>query len=178
MSQSTHRRPTLRRLRFAVVLALTALALSACTIYVRPGGSTDIGVSLNDVIVEFRPTRGDGASYRVGEYIEFVIRTTQSGYVTLSTMDADGRVSVFQRNIYVPGGRTVILPTSDMNVVYTAEPPRGFLRVRASFTSGRTDVGRVSYRGRSGDGSWSTAIQVDIRGYPVRDVASTSLTVR
>lgn len=167
-----------RLLRLAPLGALLALVLSACTIYVRPGGPVAVGVPLDNVIVDFQPTRGAGATYRVGDRIEFRIRTTQSGYVTLSAMDPDGRVYVFARNIYVPAHRTVILPTADMRVSFNAAPPRGLHRIRASFTSARTDPSHVHYIGRHGEGAWTTAIEVDIRGYPVRDVAVTTLTIR
>lgn len=169
---------TVSRIRIALLAALLAGALSACTIQIQPGGPIDVGVTLNNVITDFQPTRGAGATYFVGDDIEFQIRTRESGYVSLTAIDPDGRVYVFARNIYVSGGRTVTLPTPDMRVVFTAAAPRGFQRVRASFTSGRTDTGRVSYQGRYGDSQWSSAIQVDIRGYSVRDVAETNLVIR
>lgn len=174
---SSARRPR-AYLRAVGLVALLTVALSACTIYVRPGASVDVGVSLNDVILSFQPTRGDGATYYVGDTIEFAIRTSESGYVSLTAMDPDGSVYVFARNVYVPGNRTVLLPTPEMNVTFSAGPPTGYHRVRASFTSGRTDTTRVTYRGRSGNGAWTSAIELDIRGYPVKDVAETSLVIR
>lgn len=162
--------------RFSAVTIIAALALlvSACTVTIRPSAS--IEVPLNTVISDFRPTRGVGAVYRVGDQIEFLITTNQPGYVTLTAIDPDGRVYVLSRNIRVSGG-TTILPTAEQRVTYNAAPPRGFHRVRASFTDGRTS-GNVEYRGRSGDGAWSAAINVDIRDFPVRDVLETNLTIR
>ncbi len=167
-----------RLLRLAPFALLLAAALSACTIYVRPGGPIHVGVPLDPVIEAFAPTRGEGATYHVGDGVEFRIRTRESGYVTLSAMDPDGRVYVLSRNIYIPGGRTVILPTPEMRVSYTAAPPRGYHRIRASFTSARTDPTRVTYLGRFGGDAWTSAIEIDIRSYPVRDVAETSLVIR
>lgn len=165
-------------LRFAPLVLLLTVALSACTIYVRPGGPVAVGVPLNNVIATFEPTRGAGATYHVGDSVDFRIRTRESGYVTLSAMDPDGRVYVFSRNIFVPAYRTVILPTPEMRVSFTAAPPRGLHRIRASFTSGRTDPTHVHYIGRYGEGSWTSAVEIDIRGYPVRDVALTTLYIR
>lgn len=172
----THRR-LFRVLPFALLLAA---ALSACTVYVRPGqpSSGQISVPLNDVITDFQPSRGAGAVYYLGENIQFRIRTNQSGYITLSAMDPDGRVYVLARNIYVPAYRTTILPTPEMRVTFSAAPPTGFHRVRASFTSSPTNTGQVRYQGRSGLQAWSIAIDHDIDGYPVRDVAETTLTIR
>lgn len=167
-----------RLLRMAPIALLVALALSACTVTIRPGGPVMVGVPLNGVIEGFAPTRGEGAVYHVGDEVQFRIRTSTSGYVTLSAMDPDGRVYVLSRNIYVPGGHSVILPTPEMRVGYSAAPPRGFHRIRASFTSARTDPTRVTYVGRFGSDSWTSAISIDIRSYPVRDVAETTLTIR
>ncbi len=167
-----------RLVRLAPVALVLGLALSACSIYVRPGTPVQVGVPLDNVITYFEPTRGSGATYFLGDGIEFRIRTSDSGYVTLSAMDPDGRVYVFARNIYVPGNRTVILPTPEMRVSFSAAPPRGLHRIRASFTSARTDPGHVHYSGRHGEGDWTSAIEIDIRGYPVRDVAVTTLYIR
>jgi len=167
-----------RLLRLAPFALVLSLALSACSIYVRPGTPARFGVPLDNVITSFEPTRGAGATYFLGDGIEFRIRTRDSGYVTLSAMDPDGRVYVFARNIYVPANRTVILPTSEMRVSFSAAPPRGLHRIRASFTSTRTNPSHVRYSGRHGEGDWTSAIEIDIRGYPVRDVAVTTLYIR
>jgi hypothetical protein len=163
-------------LRIFPLLAVLALLVSACTIYVRPGTVSDVDVDLSDVIVDFRPTRGEGSTYYVGEEIEFYIDTTQSGYVTLSAIDPDGSVYVFSRNIPVGPGRTV-LPLPSQRVAFSAAPPRGFHRVRAHFTPQRTDE-TVTFRGRYGDGEWTSAITLEIRAYPVRDVEETYLYIR
>ncbi len=164
-------------LRFAILAAIFAMVLTSCTIYVRPSWPADSGVELSGVIREFRPTRGEGASYFVGEVIEFGLRTTSPGYVTLTGFDPDGRVYVFARNVAVGSGYTV-LPTRDQRVTYSAGTPRGYHRVRASFTSTPTNESSVSYRGIYGEGEWTSSISIDIRPAPVRDVAETSLWVR
>jgi hypothetical protein len=169
-----------RLLRILPLAAVLAAALSACTVYVRPGQPGPVGMSvpLNDVITTFQPTRGDGAVYQLGDTIQFRIRTNESGYVTLSAMDPDGRVYVFARNIFVPAYHTLILPTREMRVTFSAAPPTGFHRVRAAFTSGPTDPGRVHYSGRFGASAWTAAIDLDIRSFHVRDVAETTLIIR
>ena len=168
----------LRLVRLAPLALVLAMALSACTVYVRPGGPVRVDVPLDDVITSFAPTLGAGATYYVGDRVEFTIRTRESGYVTLSAMDPDGRVYVFARNIYVPAYQTVILPTPEMRVSFSAAPPRGLHRIRAAFTSSRTDPGHVHYTGRYGEGAWTSAIEFDIRDYPGRDVAVTTLYIR
>jgi len=165
-----------KRVSLAVATALVALLVSACTITVRPGGVGGGDYPLNQVIQEFRPTRGSGATYRVGDQIEFRLVVNQPGYVTLSAIDPDGRVYTFARNVPVERGVNY-LPTAGQRVVYSAGPPRGLHYVRASFTSGRTDS-NVTYTGRMGNGEWNSAINLEIRSFPVRDVFETSLNIR
>ncbi|MFA5594218.1 MAG: DUF4384 domain-containing protein [Trueperaceae bacterium] len=165
-----------KRVTLAVAALVVALLVSACTITVRPGGVGSSDFPLNNVIEEFRPTRGNGASFRVGEQIEFRLVVNQPGFITLSAIDPDGRVYTFARNIPVERGVN-FLPTPGQRVVYTAGPPRGLHYVRASFTSGRTDSS-VTYRGRMGNGEWNSAINLEIRSFPVRDVYETTLYIR
>ena len=164
----------LNRLRSILSVALIAVVASACTVVVQPG-TGGIG-NLDGVIVDFRPTRGVGAIYNVGDEIQFLIQTSSPGFVTLTAIDPDGRVYVISRNVAVAGG-TTILPTAEQRVVFNAAPPRGFHRVRASFTSTRTTE-TVVYSGRRGDGEWTNAISIEINPAPLRDVRETNLTIR
>lgn len=167
----TKRRPLLLPLTLAGILLL-----SACTITVRPTGVRSSQYPLQYVIEEFRPTLGHGATYRVGDTIEFLIRVNQPGYVTLSAINPDGSVYTFARNLRVERGVNYLPPVNE-RVNYTAVPPRGLHYVRAAFTSGRTDAS-INYTGRSGGGEWNSAISLEIRGFPVRDVVETQLQIR
>lgn len=162
------------RLPFALAAAALGLLLAACTITISP--APGVTITLSDEILEFYPTRGAGATYFVGEQIEFRLTTRTAGFVTLTAIDPDGTVYELSRNVRVPGG-TVFIPTREQRVVYTAAPPRGTHRIRVSFTPRQTD-GTVIYRGRRGDAEWSAAIELEIRPHEVRDVAETSLVIR
>ncbi len=165
-----------RTLALAFVAIVVTLLASACTVTVRPGGFVGSDLSLSGVIQDFQPTRGRGSEYYVGEDVQFRLATNQSGYVTLTALDPDGKVYVFERNIPVNSG-TTYLPLANARHVYTVNPPGGLQRVRASFTSQPTD-GSVRYSGRSGDGEWTSAIQIELRPSPVRDIAETSFYIR
>ena len=93
-----------------------------------------------------------------------------------TAIDPDGSVYVFSRNIPAGPGR-IVLPLPSQRVAFSAAPPRGFHRVRAHFTPERTDE-TVTFRGRYGDGEWTSAITLEIRAYPVRDVEETYLYIR
>jgi len=170
------RRPEVRtnRLRFVLATAAFGLLLSACTITISP--MPNVQITLSDEITDFRPTRGVGSTYFVGDQIEFLLTTRSPGFVTLTAISPDGDVYELSRNVRVPGG-SVILPTREQRVVYNAGPPRGVHRVRATFTTSPTS-GTVVYRGRRGDAEWSAAIELELRTHDVRDVAETSLVVR
>ena len=169
-------------MKVRLLYLVLAAALSACTVYVTPDG-TAVGAGFgnletDEVITEFEPDRGDGATYTIGDDISFRLRTTQDGYLTLSSLNPDGNVDVFGRNIFVRGGRTTLLPGIDSRVAYQVGGPSGLNRVRASFTPRETDTGRVTYRGRNGQDIWTQTIESDIGSYDVRDVAQTSFYVR
>ena len=161
--------------------AVLGLLLAACTIYVAPDGTTvspGIDGQEYEIITSFEPDRGDGASYDIGDDISFRVRTTRDGYITLTSLNPDGSIDVFGRNIFVRGDRTNLIPGSDSRVAYEVGGPSGLNRVRAAFTPRETDTERVIYRGRSGEDIWTQTIESDIRSYDVRDVAQTSFYVR
>lgn len=127
--------------------AALAASLSACAFYVTPQPSTSVRVrpipspSKPDVVVTnvseisaFAPTRGEGSVYNLGESISFEVRTSGSGYLTLTAYGPDGTASVLSQGMYVPGG-TSFLPTAESGVSYDLAPPRGLHRVTASFSS-------------------------------------------
>lgn len=170
---------TFRR-RTSPIFALIALIalLTSCTVYVVDGDRTDTGrvsvdLALDDVITSFTPVRGVGATYRIGQPITFELTTRRDGFVTLTAIDPDGSVYPIARNLRVSAGRVNVLDGSQVGVRFIADPPTGLHRVRASFTSSRTDTGRVQYRGRSGDEGWTSAIRIELRAAEVRDVAET-----
>ncbi len=168
-------------LRFTFYFIALSALLSACTIYVAPDGTTvspGLGGQEYDIITEFEPDRGDGASYSIGDDISFRVRTTRDGYLTLTSLNPDGSIDVFGRNIFVRGGRTNLIPGVDSRVSYEIGGPSGTHRVRASFTPRETDTERVIYRGRSGEDVWTQTIESDTRSYDVRDVAQTRFYVR
>ncbi|MEX2502675.1 MAG: DUF4384 domain-containing protein [Trueperaceae bacterium] len=160
--------------------ALLVLALSACTVTIRSGESvgSDLPRSANPVIERFEVQGGEGANYRIGQRVRFQIRTRVEGHVTLTSMAPDGTVRVFARNLHVPARRTVVLDGREQGLSFTVGEMRGWHDVRASFTPSRTDVSRVTFRGRSGNASWTAAIRLDLAPFDVRDVAEARFFVR
>lgn len=168
--------------RISLLGLLLMLTMAACTVTTTLDTSLqgrvrfDTPVRSESVITEFRPTRGTGAVYSVGDEISFVVRSTRSGYLTLSYLDSSGRTATFARNIRIGAGRTVI-SGPDAQHWFTVAPPSGIMQVRATFTSNRTNES-VSLVGRGGTSGWNSLLVVDISGQPVYDAVQTYIEVR
>jgi hypothetical protein len=177
---------TSSRIMAGAFMLLAALLLAGCAVTVTDGrtsvrgrltGRINISIPMTEVITRFSPTRGEGATYRIGEPISFNLRTSSSGYVTLTYLDAGGDVSVFARNIYVTGGRDHVISGPDAGHFFTVGQPRGTMLIRAVFTPQRTNTGVVTYSGVRSQSAWSSRIQLDVGGSPYADVVQTWLVV-
>lgn len=182
MHQIPHIHPMRRAATYLLAALAAAVLLGGCTVYVVEGepstrGTITLSFDLDQVITRFQPVRGPGASYRVGERIEFLIRTRQDGYIALTAIDPDGTVYTLGRNIRVRAGENRVLSGPGPRLEFVANPPTGLHRVRATFTAERTDQNRVRYEGRSGESGWTSAIRVELESARVRDVAETHLFV-
>jgi hypothetical protein len=167
----------MKRFKIGLLIVLLAFVIAGCRIVVTPGNvsvgtSLRFGIELSSVIQVFEPTRGAGASYRVGDAISFTILTNRTGYITLSAIDPDGTVYVFARNIYVRGGATTTISGVDSRTIFTLQPPRGLHRVRASFTPSATGAA-ITYTNVYGDDNWTRIVVNDVRPYEVRDIVET-----
>jgi hypothetical protein len=155
------------------------LLLAACTVLVEP---LDVSVRTPAVtvrdatILQFEPTRGANAWYRVGDQIGFRVRTTEDGYLTLTALDPTGEVYVFARNLPVRGGRTEIIQGLSPRQRFIVTAPTGPHRVGAHFTPARTDE-RVVFIGVRGYGAWQTQIELELRPFARGDVAETRFNV-
>ena len=149
-------------LKLFVPLALS-IALGACTITISPGGSTvaPIRVEAEGIITVFDPTR---EAYRIGERIEFRIRTSGPGFVTLTAYDPDGSVYVIARNVPVEGGGIEVIPPRSGRLGFVAAPPTGTHLVRAHFTPTRTDE-RIVLTGTATMDGWLARLMVELNGY-------------
>lgn len=135
--------------------------------------SISFGVRVGNVITDFRPTRGNGATYGIGEQIQLSITTTQSGYVTLVIYNPFDYRNSEIRNIPVGRGTNII----PRDFALTAAAPAGTTRFRAFFTP---QPSSVSFLGGFGERYLETQTAVYLEPYPVasRDVKEAFLFVR
>ena len=78
-------------------------------------------------------------TFRIGEPIQFRVRSARDGYLTVVDLGTDGTVSVLypnesERDGRVHAGQQIVLPTPAMDVEFTATPPAGRGIVRAIVT--------------------------------------------
>jgi len=154
-------------------LILLAVLLSSCFPVVRPEVAVGLrfGFELNPIITRFEPDRGQGASYRVGERVNFVVSLTRPGYVALFGIDPNGVTYEFDRVFLNPGTHLLSGPPGFR---YEIRPPLGIQRVRAIYTDTPHPSGFV-FRGTYSQEGWEqqTSIYIQLSGSRVRDVAET-----
>ena len=150
------------------------------TVTVSGGIRITIGIRVAEVITDFQPTRGEGATYRVGEQgVQFRVNTTRSGYVTLAFYNPNDPSCrspnyVEITNIPVEAGTNIV----PRNTNLSASAPAGTTFVRAYFhtSAGPSGVFQDCYNQSGFNGRTRSYLG----NYPenARDVAETYLVVR
>ncbi len=135
--------------------------------------SISFGVRVGNVITDFRPTRGNGATYNIGEQIQLSLTSRQNGYVTLVIYNPFDYRNSEIRNIPVQRGTNII----PREFALTASAPAGTTRFRAFFTP---QPSNVSFLGGFGERYLETQTAAYLEPYPVesRDVKEAFLFVR
>ncbi|MDR9391370.1 MAG: DUF4384 domain-containing protein [Trueperaceae bacterium] len=161
-------------------LALAFLA-GGCTVTFVGGegvGGEGASAGVNGILAVFEPTRGPDATYRRGDDVAFSLRSRRDGYVTLSRLNPDGEVAVVARNLRVRAHRTEVLDGSRDGTRFVVGGPRGWHRVRASFSPEPASTATARLEGRFGEGDWTAALRLDLAPFEVTDVAETAFYVR
>ncbi len=113
------------------VLALVACA-PASTKLSRDAYSTQ------EVVRNFVPDRGEGANYKLGEYVRFSFNLTQPGFITVVSADESG-IYELERNQPLGAGPRNLPLKMDVNAkgesaAYRISPPTGIQRVILLYT--------------------------------------------
>lgn len=80
--------------------------------------------------VTLTSTRGDGATYQVGEPVSFEFRSERDCYLTLLDVGTSGHITIlypnaFHRDTFVKAGQVVTVPASDRDFKMTVSSPPG-----------------------------------------------------
>ncbi|WP_425146518.1 DUF4384 domain-containing protein [Deinococcus sp.] len=153
-------------MRNALILGSLALGLSACAPSLRANLALDSARS--NLIYSFRPDRGEGSSYAVGDTIRFVLTTREAGYATLVSLDPDGRSNVIVRSAFVNAGTTTFPRAQDGAASFSVAPPRGLQRVRVLFTRARPSLD-LYFQGVYDQPRWNYANDAYIQSYAPAD---------
>jgi hypothetical protein len=105
-------------------------------------------------------------------YFRFQVR--RPGYLSVSQMAPDGRVSTLLRNVQVDNS-PLVLPTGAGAPRLQASRPAGEWRVRAEWTPVPTSA---QYDGVQGLGNWTDAIAANLAGVPDASVIDAFYEVR
>lgn len=101
-----------------------------------------------EVVRDFKPDRGEGANYRLGEFVRFSFTLTQPGFVTVIAADSSG-IYELERNQPLGAGPRNLPLKNDVNAqgqsaAYRISPPVGLQRVILLYTDvpgpGQNDV--------------------------------------
>jgi hypothetical protein len=128
------------------VLLIGVLALVACA----PANTKLSGETYRtaEVVRNFVPDRGEGANYKLGEYVRFSFSLTQPGFVTVIAADSSG-IYELERNLRLGAGTRNLPLNTDVNAkgesaAYRISPPVGVQRVILLYTDvpgpGKNDV--------------------------------------
>jgi hypothetical protein len=104
--------------------------------------------STAEIVRNFVPDRGEGANYKLGEFVRFSFTLTQPGFVTVIAADKSGIYELERNQALAAGPRNLPLKT-DINAkgesaAYRISPPVGIQRVILLYTDvpgpGKNDV--------------------------------------
>jgi hypothetical protein len=85
-------------------LLVSLVVLSACAPAQSPRlNRTDI-ININ-IINDFVPDRGQGATYKIGEQIKFSFQLMRPGYITLLSYGATGNTEAAETNLKLTAGK-------------------------------------------------------------------------
>ena len=91
-----------------------------------------------DVVRDFKPDRGEGANYKLGEFVRFSFGLNKAGYVTVIAADSSG-IYELERNLQLAVGTRTLPLKTDVNAqgesaAYRISPPVGVQRVILLYT--------------------------------------------
>jgi hypothetical protein len=114
------------------------LALVACAPAANRLDTTNLRTA--SVVRDFKPDRGEGAKYKIGEQVRFDLTLERSGFVTLITTDSDGKTYDLERSVPASAGKLTLPRADDRTATggraaYLVDIPTGPQRVFLVYTN-------------------------------------------
>jgi hypothetical protein len=161
------------------LLLLTMVALAACA----PAQSPRLNradLIKTDVILEFKPDKGEGKAYKLGEQVRFTFQTTQAGFVTMLSYGPTGNTEPLERNLQLKSGKHIFPRAEDRQgnaqAAYVVGAPTGNNRVILIYTN--TELKTIP-RGRLDPAQLEAAVKTALQSSNATaiDVAETAIEV-
>ncbi len=158
-------------------LLVFGFVLTACA----PSAVDRSRFGVQEIISNFAPDRGEGGSYKVGEFVKISFTLSRAGYISLISMDPDTTTGEVERSIAMKAGNNVLPRSNDVNATgakaaYKVFPPTGKQRIILLFTD--TPVGKtVRFEGKLDQDALNAKIDAYFYDAKTRDVAESSIEV-
>ncbi len=108
---------------------LGLIVLAACA----PARLNRTDLIKTDVIIQFKPDKGEGKAYKIGEQVRFTFQTTQTGFVTLLSYGPTGNTEPLESNLQLKSGQHIFPRAEDRQgnaqAAYVVGAPTGNNRV-------------------------------------------------
>jgi len=137
--------------------------------------------AFQQVISNFKPDRGTGSTYKVGDFATFGFTLSKPGYVSLVGLDPDGSLQELERNVPLAAGSQTLPLKTDINAqgaraAYQLVEPTGPETMWLIFTDvpGPADA---RFRGKPSAEEFSKLLYKFIAPSTTRDVAETKFEV-
>jgi len=174
--------------RFRTLLATLAVVLltGACTVTFLPDDGTTVVRPTQPERPQPQPSSelpSDAAfnRFEVGpltiypdSQIFFRAMVRRAGFITVSAMAPNGRVTVLARDVAIEAGRQLLYPPSGGNLRIQASAPEGLWLVRAEWSPRPTNA---RYQNVQGLEAWTAAIVANLSGVEGASVSEASYEV-
>lgn len=166
-------------MRFSV--SILVLALVACAPAANRLDTSNLSTA--SVVRDFKPDKGEGATYKIGEQVRFDLTLERNGFVTLITTDSDGKTYDLERSVATTSGKTKLPRADDRSATggqaaYIVDIPTGPQRVFVVYTDRQAPPNtRVSGTFKDTDLLRVLRSYITTTGATVYDVAETVFEV-
>ncbi len=137
-----------------------------------------------EVVRNFVPDRGEGANYKLGEFVRFSFNLVQPGFVTVISADESG-IYELERNVRLEAGTRKLPIRTDVNAqgesaAYRISPPTGLQRVILLYTDAPGPAKKdVKFEGAFDNARLEDTVKTffERSGARVRDLAELTINV-
>ncbi len=134
-----------------------------------------------EIITDFAPDRGNGATYKIGELVKISFTLSQPGYITLISMDPDTTTGEVEYSIAAKAGKNNLPRSNETDATgaraaYKVFPPTGTQRIVLLYTN-KPVRKNIRFEGQLDNEALSEKIAAYFETSQIRDVSESSIEV-